>query len=83
MNIGVNFAFFEDKINFGVGLFSIQLLYGMLSEDKHNKYIIFVTDIREFPNICKCCYFSHFVPPSLLIDFVNHLIVFLVFQFVY
>lgn len=50
MNIGVNFAFFEDKINFGVGLFSIQLLYGMLSEDKHNKYIIFVTD-KVYENI--------------------------------
>lgn len=45
MKIGVDFSFFEDKINFGVGLFSIQLLRGILLEDKHNKYIIFVTDL--------------------------------------
>lgn len=42
--IGVNLAFFEDKINFGIGLFSVQLLREMVKIDSKNEYILFVTD---------------------------------------
>lgn len=45
MRIGVDLAFFEDKINFGVGLFSVQLLRGILLKDKNNTYVVFVTDM--------------------------------------
>ena len=45
MRIGIDLAFFEDTIHFGIGLFSIQLLRGILSKDKNNTYVVFVTDM--------------------------------------
>lgn len=44
MLIGINLSFIKKNINVGVGLYTKQLIEGLLINDKKNKYIIFVQE---------------------------------------
>lgn len=42
MHIGINLSFIRTSINVGVGLYTKQLIEGLLINDKENRYIIFI-----------------------------------------